>query len=201
MGFMNAGLGAPLTTDQIVQTGLSVAATGTTTGLAIAGATAAIPFVGPIVAGLSLLASWVFGKQAKYHAQESAASNDANAIETQMQANLAAYMACQIDQPTAEANYEKLWSELQNACAQIGGPAGERCITDRQAGACKWKNDGKGGPAGSGDVCWNWDVGYRLPLTQSAPCGGPAGASSFLGFSPLMLALAGGALILVGSQS
>lgn len=199
MGFR--GLGAPITTSQAVTTGLSVAGTATTTGLAIAGATAAIPFIGPIVAGLSLLAGFLFSGQAKYHAQETAASNDANQIEKQMQANLAAYMACQIDSATAIANYEQLWAELENACQQIGGPAGQRCVSDREAGACTIKNDGKGGPAGSGDVCWNWDIGYHVPLTQPAPCGASAAAGSLFSLNPLTIALAGGALLLVGSQS
>jgi hypothetical protein len=109
------------------------------------------------------------------------ASNDANQIETQMRANLAAYQAGQIDGTTAVANFDQLWTGLENACNQIGGGAGQNCISDRQQGACKWRD--------SSGACWNWFIGYRDPIAIGS--GGGSAASSINWTSLALLAGAG----------
>lgn len=177
-------------------TGLSVA--GSTGAIAASTASLAIPIVGAAIAGVSLLVNWLLNKNAVYHAQETATSNDANAVEQQMIANLAAFNACSIDEATAEANFQQLWAELQAACQKIGGPAGTRCITDRQAGACVLKNSGDNTPSGSGNVCWNWFTGYE-PAQQAQPaCAAASGSGGGLS-EPWLLAIAGGALLVLGA--
>ena len=197
MPFLVRGLGDASTT-QLAETSISAAGTASTIGLAIAGDTAAIPIVGPIVAGVSLLVGWFLNRNAQYHAQESATSQDANQVEQAMIANLAAYNSCQIDEATAEANFQQLWAELESACQKIGGTPGQRCITDRQAGACVLKNSGDNTPSGSGNVCWNWFVGYE-PAQQAQPACAAASAGPGGGFSPWILAAAGGALLVLGA--
>ena len=98
------------------------------------------------------------------------ASNEANQVEQYLQKNLALYQASghtHSEQAAALANFDNAWSVLEQYCGnpQLGN-AGHNCIADRQAGACKWKNDGAGGPAGSGSICWNWFVGYRDPIAN-----------------------------------
>jgi len=98
------------------------------------------------------------------------ASNEANQVEQYLQKNLALYQQSghtQSEQAAALANFDNAWSILEQYCGNPQlGKAGQNCIGDRQAGACKWKNDGAGGPAGSGSVCWNWFVGYRDPIAN-----------------------------------
>jgi len=89
------------------------------------------------------------------------ASNNANQIEQQMKDNLAAFQAGAIDQATALANYSILWNAYKQMCEQVNPGGG--CITDRQAGACKWKD--------ASGQCWNWDIGYRAPIAARAPQG------------------------------
>ena len=101
------------------------------------------------------------------------ASNDANKAEQLLKQNLDAYFASartSADRAAALDNFDTFWRELQQACGDPAlGKAGANCIADRQAGACKWTNDGRGGRAGSGTVCWNWFVGYRDPIANDTP--------------------------------
>ena len=138
-----------------------------------------------------------------------------NKVEPLMNQNLQAYLQSArtvADQQKALANFDQLWQYVVDNCsnAQLSA-AGQRCISDRQAGACVWKNDGQGGPAGSGDVCWNWFVGYRDPIANDTPTdagtvsGAVSGAVASLSnpstwlSNPVALAAAG--LILVGVAS
>lgn len=119
-----------------------------------------------------------------------------NQAEPLLQQNLAAYENGQLDQATALNNFDQVWGAVQTACKQIPGAAGSNCVSDRQAGSCKWK--------GSDGQCWNWFVGYRDPLTKpsnvpyvGATVGGVDLTSLFSGSTSTML-LVGGGLALVG---
>jgi hypothetical protein len=155
-----------------------VAATG---GLIAAAGGAAI--AGPIGAavGAALALLGVLGAGGGCGQSCIAASNDANAVELALKANLAAFLTGQISQAAALANFQALWLQLQEGCAQIGGTAGQACISDRQVGACKWQTAPGGwdaasctytapGAAGSGSTCWNWDVGYSSPIVNAPAC-------------------------------
>ena len=79
------------------------------------------------------------------------------------------------------ALFDGTWAALVKACSDPNlGAAGQRCITDRQAGSCAyhvspggWTQGADGqwtfvpyGANGSGDVCWNSFVGRRDPVAN-----------------------------------
>lgn len=100
-------------------------------------------------------------------------SKYANQAEALLKQNIAAYFAInpprpQSAQTAALQNFDTIWSDLEQQCsnAQLGA-AGQRCITDRQAGGCTWQAsppEYPGEPA-AGD-CWNWFNAYRDPIAN-----------------------------------
>jgi hypothetical protein len=135
------------------------------------------------------------------------------------------YMSAPVHYRSMQTAYLQLfdgtWNAMVKACDNPAlGAAGQRCITDRQAGSCAyktspggWKQSGSGwtyvepGPNGSGSACWNSFIGRRDPVANdptvvddpgvsgllSSITGG--GGSSILGV-PAPLAI--GALALLG---
>lgn len=137
------------------------------------------------------------------------ASNDANQVGNAMAANLSAFLAGQISQATAIANFNSLWQQLETACGQVSGSAGQNCISQRQEGACYFKSSPGGwqqnadgtwsyqypGANGSGDACWNYFVGFLDPI-QNAPAGAiPPTAATLLSDTPLLV---GAGVLLLG---
>lgn len=114
------------------------------------------------------------------------ASNDANQVGDLMTQNVQAYVSAPYSpdlQAAALNNFDTAWAALSQACSNSQlGDAGKRCISDRQRGACVWKASAGGwvvdasapggyrwtdyGPAGSGNVCWNYFVGMRDPIAN-----------------------------------
>jgi hypothetical protein len=101
-----------------------------------------------------------------------------NQAEPALLANLQQYEAGEISQDQALATYASVWQGIEVSCSAIPGQAGQDCISDRQAGACKWKATGTPPtPYSPADgACWNWDNAYRVPLTY--PAANPAPAST-----------------------
>jgi hypothetical protein len=89
------------------------------------------------------------------------ATSIVNQAEPILKQNLAAYQSGQIDQATAISNYNQVWQSVLTACAAIPGTAGQNCVGDRQQGACHYK-DATGN-------CWNWYIGYYVPLLTVVP--------------------------------
>jgi hypothetical protein len=137
----------------------------------------AAPFVAGAAAIAELLAA--FGVGAGCGQACIQATNLVNQAEPVLQQNLQAYENGQIDQPTAEDNYQKIWQSIQTACSAIPGGPGQRCVTDRQQGACTWKATGNPPTpySPSPGSCWNWYNGYYVPLTYP-PINAPAAGSS-----------------------
>jgi hypothetical protein len=110
----------------------------------------------------------------------------ANEAEAILRGNILAYFALPaprraIDQAAALANFDAVWSYLHDACSkpELGEP-GRRCIADRQAGACTWRQTADSpllsvpGEPQPGS-CWNWFSGYRDPIAHDAAAAAPAG--------------------------
>lgn len=113
------------------------------------------------------------------------ASDDANKYGSLMTQNLNAYLSAPVHyyslQQAALHNFDAFWAVMAQACSDPQlGPAGQRCISDRQQGACVWKSSPGGwakdstgqwiytapGPSGSGDACWNYFIGMRDPIAN-----------------------------------
>jgi hypothetical protein len=98
----------------------------------------------------------------------------ANQAAAKLQQILDGYFALpaprtQAQQAVALAAFDSVWQVLNQQCSQPGtGDAGVRCITDRQAGACTWKQ--KYAPVYPNEpeigACWNWFNGYRDPIAK-----------------------------------
>jgi hypothetical protein len=159
-------------------------------GSAVSSATLAIPGVGPLVAAAVQAATAVAVAIETLFSGCGATCTQATTIANQvaglLQQNLSGYMS--LPQPhyaSVQAYYlsifDQTWAQLLQACnnPQLAA-AGQRCITDRQQGACTWQTSPSGwsqasdgtwsytgaGPSGSGTTCWNWFVGYRDPIAN-----------------------------------
>ncbi len=205
-----SSLGVPLLEGAIAAHAASTAAATGSSAVILGMAPAlAIPIIGAALAGVTL---GVMALLRSGCGQTCVVTSQwANQAEPLLRQNIEAYF--NLPAPRTESqrnaalnNYEVIWQRLQQLCGQAGtGDAGVRCISDRQAGACKWRQTGAspwpGGPA-LGD-CWNWDAAYRVPIAadpvipdaQAAVSSAAASVSSVVGANPL-LALAGAGLLL-----
>ena len=185
-GGWHPGLGDAASTAGSIKAGGSIAA-GTATGilgiisagggsvLGLTGAalSAAIPIVGVALAGVvTLVSTLVANSGCGQTCVET--SSWANQAATALQKNLDAYFALpaprtQAQQAVAVANFNTLWSQLQQLCGQPGtGNAGVRCISDRQRGACTWKQKYQPQYPGQPQIgqCFDWFNGYLDPIQQ-----------------------------------
>jgi hypothetical protein len=119
----------------------------------------AAPFVAAAGAAAELLGAIGVGKGCGQNCIT--ASEYANKAEALLKQNLDTYKSLPVPraksaQAAALSIFDQVWAGLQQACATVPGAAGANCISDRQAGACKWTN-----AAG----CFNWFTGYRDPIS------------------------------------
>jgi len=149
----------------------------------------------------------------------------ANKAEQILSQNLNTYFALPAPRdPAARAMalnvFDAVWNDLSQQCSNPAlGTAGRKCITDRQAGACTWRQTSDSGIPGAPAVgeCWNWFNGYRDPIANdpnvaavsatnalesaassvsSVLAGTTAGVSNYL----LLAGLAVGAAFLMGNN-
>jgi hypothetical protein len=149
----------------------------------------AVPVIGAALVGATMLAGYLISNSGCGQTCI-VTSQWANQAEDALKRNLAAYMALPsprtpAQQQVALANFDAIWGTLQQQCGQPSvGNAGVRCISDRQAGACKWRD--------SSGQCFNWFSGYRDPIANDpvvspAPLSLPGSVSDFtstLGIQP-----------------
>lgn len=161
------GLGSQQSAQLGVQIGASVLGAGAAAAVPAALAaglisSAAVPFIGPAIAGAALLASYLI-KNSGCGQTCIQTSQWANQAADALQKNLDAYNALPIprsrsNQALALQTFDTIWAKLVQMCGDPQwGDAGKACISDRQQGACKWQNNG---------ACWNWFVGYRDPIAN-----------------------------------
>src|ERR1017187_7643001 len=188
------GLGTAAQTAQTVQIGGSVAASGAAAvlgsiaasggsvmGLTGAALSAAVPIVGAALAAATLVVQYLV-KNSGCGQTCIETSSWANQAAAALQKVMDAYFALpaprtQTQQAVAVAAFNGIWAQLVAACGQPGtGNAGVRCISDRQAGACTWKQ--KYAPVYPGEpeigACWNWFNGYLGPIQQDPVVPDPA---------------------------
>jgi hypothetical protein len=132
------------------------------------GLLSAAPFAGPaapflVVAGgvASLLAAFGVGSGCGETCVLS--TKYANQAESLLKQNLDTYLAQHpryySAQQAALGVFNAVWNDLVQQCSNPSlGSAGQRCISDRQAGACKWRD--------SSGRCFNWFSGYRDPIAN-----------------------------------
>jgi len=166
------GLGDVQTGEQITSAAASAAAIAASVALPAS----AVPIVGPIIAGVALAVGLII-KNSGCGITCVETSQLANQAAVLLGQNIAGYFALpaprtEIQQAAALANFDAVWAQLRNVCGQAGtGNAGVRCISDRQSGACTWKQTADkvppwGTPAAG--ECWNWFNGYRDPIADDA---------------------------------
>lgn len=179
VGTKTRGMGA--TPAQIVGTGFQlgtpVATAGIATGLStttVTGGVAsttilglapalAVPIIGAALAGVSILAMKLI-QNSGCGPTCIQASDYANQAEPILRNNLNTYLALpkprsQSQQAAALETFDRVWSQLVQLWSDPKlGNAGKRGISDRQAGACKWRD--------ASGACWNWFSGYRDPIAN-----------------------------------
>jgi hypothetical protein len=232
-----SGLGAAPSASQIVAAGAPIlpaassailggiaASGGSVLGLTGAALTAAIPIVGAALAAATVVVQMLIANSGC--GQTCIETSEwANKAAAALQQVLDGYFAnpaprTQTQQALAVANFNSIWQQLVAACSDPStGDAGKRCISDRQAGACTWKQ--KYAPVYPGEPaigeCWNWFNGYLGPIQQDPVVSDPvtidttavdeAGntvgsalssvASSVSGMSGSTLLLIGGGILLL----
>ncbi len=114
-------------------------------------ATAAIPIVGPIIAGVTVGLMLLFAR--KGPRQRVATTQIVDAVEPLLQDNLQGYLSgprTQSSQQQALANFDAGWQYVVDQCniPEMGNP-GKACVTDRQ-------------PGGQ----WDWFAYYRNPIAS-----------------------------------
>ena len=215
----------------VLESGVGVAsATGALAPIA-AGLGISVPVLGAIIgAGIMAAAAAIDAIMNSGCGQTCIVSTQfANQANSALQQNIEAYFALPTPRPlsaqrAALSNFDTFWAWLQQP-SQCGNPnlgtAGQRCISDRAAGACTWKQPANEVPPWGtppAGACWNWQSGYRDPIaddpnvyddsldvqqssaalyavTQTAQVAGSSLPVSTSGISPLLLLVGAGALL------
>ena len=169
------GLGAAAISTELESAGASIGGTAAAI-LALSPATGPLaPFVAAGAAVVGLLAAMGVGSGCGQSCVLS--SQYANQAEAALAQNIQAYFSIpaprdSASQTAAENLYMQVWNDLQAQCGNPSlGSAGKKCISDRQAGACTWKQTTDSpllsipGEPQPGE-CWNWFSGYYQPIVN-----------------------------------
>lgn len=166
------GLGA--TTQQVA--GTAIGGASAAIGIAAAAAwipLAAVPFIGPALAAISLGIAAILNSGCGQTCVVT--SQWANQAEELLRQNIEAYFALPaprttVQQAAAVANFLQVWNTLVSQCSNPSvGAAGQSCISDRQAGACHWTQPAASVPpwgTPAAGQCWNWWNGYHDPIAN-----------------------------------
>lgn len=162
-----------------------IAATGATTAAGILIAlSVAVPIVGPIVAAITSIGIAIANAFGGCGNTCVAATHIADQVGELLVQMLDAYMSAPVHYKSMQTAYlvqwDAAWNALVHACSDPNlQAAGQRCISDRQRGSCKWHTSPGGwqqqggtwvyvapGQDGSGTACWDWFVGSRDPVAN-----------------------------------
>jgi hypothetical protein len=223
---LGSSIGTPVVTGLLAAHAASTAAaTGSAASILGMAPAVAVPVIGAAIVGVTILITVLLRSGCGQTCVVT--SQWANEAEPLLSKNVLAYFETQgprtrSQQNAALNNFDVVWAALQQRCSQGGlGVAGQNCIADRQAGACKWRQradspllsiPGQPQPG----ACWNWFSGYRDPIANDPNVvddpspfsqagaavesffGGPGGAPGPGGISPLMLAVGLGLVVAAG---
>jgi hypothetical protein len=223
---MGSSIGTPVVTGLLAAHAASTAAaTGTAASILGMAPALAVPVIGAAIVGVTILVTVLLRSGCGQTCVVT--SQWANEAEPLLSKNVLAYFETpaprtRSQQNAALNNFDVVWAALQQRCSQAGlGVAGQNCIADRQAGACKWRQRADSpllsipGQPQTG-ACWNWYSGYRDPIANDPNVvddpspfarvgtavesifGGPGGAPGPGGISPLMLAVGLGLVVAAG---
>lgn len=170
-----SSVGTPVATAAIAH-GLT---TTTAAGSTILGLspTLAIPIIGAALAGITFAAIKLI-QNSGCGPTCIQTSEYADQAEPLLRQNLNAYFALpkprsQSAQTAALQTFDAIWAQAVKLWSDPAlGNAGKRAISDRQAGACTWKQTANYGAdisaAGEPGIgqCWNWFSGYRDPIAH-----------------------------------
>ncbi len=139
---------------------------------------AAVPFIGPAIAGAALLAAYLI-KNSGCGQTCIQTSQWANQAQDALVQNINAYFALPAprspeNQQLALQTFDQIWAQLVKMCGDPQwGDAGKRCISDRERGACKWhatENSQWPGGVQLGE-CFNWFAAFRDPIANDRNVG------------------------------
>lgn len=203
------GLGDMQSAEQSVSLGTAAAGTAASVlALPAVGliSAAAVPFIGPAIAAVSLVVMELV-KNSGCGQTCIETSEWANQAASALGQNIAAYF----DQPAPRSassqalalqNFDSVWARLSQMCSDPStGNAGKRCISDRQAGSCKWTQPAAAVPpwgTPAAGACWNWFNGYRDPIANDPDVVADSALSSV---TDTAVAAASGALSAAGVSS
>ena len=182
--YVATGFGDVVSATRNVQIGGSLAASGASAvlgsiaasggsvlGLTGAALSAAVPIVGAALASATMLVQYLVANSGCGQTCI-ITSQWANKAAEALQQNSDAYFALpsprtEAQKALAVANFKTIWGQLEQLCGQPDvGDAGKRCISDRQAGACTWRQAYAPRHPGEPAIgeCWNWWNGYLAPI-------------------------------------
>lgn len=169
---IGGAVGSSVATAAVSAIASHLAATGgSILGLTSATLSAAVPFIGPALMGATMLVQHLIANSGCGITCVQT-SEWANQAADALQQVMDSYFALpaprtQTQKALAVGNFQSIWKQLQAACGQPGtGDAGKRCISDRQQGACTWRqayDPTYPGQPKKGE-CWNWFSGYLKPI-------------------------------------
>jgi hypothetical protein len=164
-------------------------------------ASSLVPIVGPALAAATMLIQSLVANSGCGQTCI-VTSQWANQAAAALQQVMDSYFALPAPRTVAQkavavAGFQTIWNTLQQQCGQPGtGDAGVRCISDRQAGACTWRQKYAPTYPGQPNIgeCWNWFNGYLAPIQADPVINDPATQLSqdlsSIGSSPSLLPLA-----------
>lgn len=176
-----AGIATPVITGILAShAAATAAATGAPALIAGLAPSVAIPIIGAAIVGVTLLAITLI-KNSGCGQTCVVTSQWANEAAELLGKNSDAYFSLPVPrtkaaQGVALANFDAIWAALVAQCGQPGtGDAGKRCVSDRERGACVWKQNRSGGHPGEPKLgeCWNWFNGYRDPIANDVTIDAP----------------------------
>ncbi len=178
---IGSSIATPVITGAVGASAASAAAAGGSAAILGMAPALALPIIGAALVGVTILVTELI-KNSGCGQTCIQTSQWANQAADALQKNSDAYFALPVPRPleaqlVALQNFDAIWAQLSQMCGDPQwGDAGKRCISDRQRGACTWKQNRSGGHPGEPAIgeCWNWFNGYRDPIANDPNVGSSA---------------------------